>query len=88
MTEIDGIMHAEDVLQRGLKELAARITEGRQDHDTNELLRHCEEISQNLRELVAKAGTGEAQQAAQVRAASLDLRLGELQDAYARQRLH
>jgi len=81
-------MHAEDVLQRGLKELAGRISAGRRDHDTSELLRHCAEMSNSLRELVANAASGEAQQAAKVRAATLDLRLAELQEAYGRHRLH
>jgi hypothetical protein len=68
--------------------MAGRTAEGRRDHDTSELLRHCEEMSEILRDLVAKAGSGEAQQAAKVRAATLDLRLAELQEAYGRQRLH
>jgi hypothetical protein len=88
MTEVDEIMHAEDVLQRALKELAGRIAAGRRDDETSELLRHCQEMSEILHELVAKAGSGEAQEAAKVRAASLDIRLAELQDAYGRQRLH
>jgi hypothetical protein len=45
-------------------------------------------MSEILRDLVAKAGSGEAQQAAKVRAATFDLRLAELQEAYGRQRPH
>ena len=88
MREVDDIMHAEDVLQRGLKELAGRITEGRRDHRTSELLRHCEEMSRILRELLTRAGSGETQEAAKVRAATLDLHLADLQEALGRQRLH